>query len=157
MSRSLKPRAQITNVGKGVVLLAGVEEILPAGFKLVAKPDYCHLKDSCLDMKGKRLDPLKTEKVRLVLRAFDKGIFEMNPRIIYVDETGHQMISEPKPAAIDVLEVALPGRIATGHEGLDDLLFGGIPENCQVILTSPSCDEKDLLIRSFLESGMRDG
>ena len=148
---------QITNVGKGVVLLAEVEEILPAGFELVAKPDYCHLQDSRLEMIGKRLDPLKTEKVMLVLRAFDRGTFQMKPRIIYVDETGHQMISEPKPAAIDVLEVALPGRIVTGNDGLDDLLLGGIPENYSVILTSPSCDEKDLLIKRFLEFGMKNG
>jgi KaiC/GvpD/RAD55 family RecA-like ATPase len=67
------------------------------------------------------------------------------------------MVSEPKPAAIDVLEVALPGRIVTGNEGLDDLLLGGIPENYSVILTSPSCDEKDLLIKRFLESGMKNG
>jgi KaiC/GvpD/RAD55 family RecA-like ATPase len=148
---------QITNVGKGIVLLAKVEGILPDGFELVAKPDYCHLQDSCLEIDGKRLDPLKTEKVMLVLRASNKGTFEMKPRIIYVDETGHQMVSEPKPATIEVLEVALPGRIGTGNDVLDDLLLGGIPENYSVILTSPSCDEKDLLIKRFLESGMRDG
>jgi KaiC/GvpD/RAD55 family RecA-like ATPase len=148
---------QITNVGKGAVLLVEVEEVLPRGFELVVKPDYCHFQDTCLDMKGKRLDPLKTEKIRLVLRSFDKGTFKISPRIVYVDETGHRMVSETKPVAIDVFEVILPGRITVGYGDLDDLLFGGIPENYSVILTSPSCDEKDLLIKSFLESGIRDG
>jgi len=36
-------------------------------------------------------------------------------------------------------------------------LFGGIPENHAVILTSPSCDERDLLIRRFLEAGAEEG
>jgi KaiC/GvpD/RAD55 family RecA-like ATPase len=37
------------------------------------------------------------------------------------------------------------------------MLFGGIPENYAVILTSPSCDEKDLLIKRFLEPRVKEG
>jgi len=37
------------------------------------------------------------------------------------------------------------------------LLFGGIPESYAVILTSPSCDERDLLIKRFLETGAKGG
>ena len=148
---------QIVNVGKEPVLLAKVEEILPAGFQLVAKPDYCHSEDAYLDMNGKRLDPLKTEEIGLVLRPFEKGTFEMRPRIVCVDETGHQMLRGPEPVTIKVSEVVLPGRITTGYEDLDNLLFGGIPENYAVILTSPSCDERDMLIKRFLEAGAKEG
>ena len=148
---------QIANVGKEAALLAKVEELLPVGFELITKPDYCHLEDAYLDMKGKRLEPLKTEQIRLVLRSFDKGTFAMKPRIVYVDETCHQMFCEPEPVTINVSEVVLPGRITTGFGNLDNLLFGGIPENYAVILTSPSCDERDLLIKRFLEAGAREG
>ena len=148
---------QIANVGKEAALLAKVEEILPPGFEPVAKPDYCRFEDAYLDMKGKKLNPLKTEEVRLVLRSFDKGTFTIKPRIIYVDETGHQMSCEPEPVTINLSEVILPGRITTGYKDLDNLLFGGIPKNYAVILTSPSCDEKDLLIKRFLEAGAKDG
>ena len=148
---------QIVNVGKEAVLLAKVEEILPAGFQLVRKPDYCHFEDAYLDMKGKRLDPLKTEEISLVLRSSDKGMFEVTPRVVCVDETGHPLLRGLEPASINVLEVVLPGRITTGFDDLDNLLFGGIPENYAVILTSPSCDEKDLLIKRFLEAGVKKG
>lgn len=148
---------QIANVGKEAALLAKVERLLPAGFELVAKPDYCHFEDGYVDMKGKRLDPLETEEIRLVLRSFDKGTFAMKPRIVYVDETCHQMFCEPEPVTINVSEVVLPGRITTGFGNLDNLLFGGIPENYAVILTSLSCDERDLLIKRFLEAGAREG
>jgi len=148
---------QIANVGKEAVLLAKVEEILPAGFELVTKPTYCHFENMHLDMKGKRLDPLKTEEVTLVWRSFDRGTFEIKPRIIYVDETGHQMTSEPKPVTINVSEVTLPGRITTGYRDLDNLMFGGIPEGYAVMLTSPSCDERDLLIKRFLETERKEG
>jgi KaiC/GvpD/RAD55 family RecA-like ATPase/tetratricopeptide (TPR) repeat protein len=150
-------KMQIVNVGKEPVLLAKVEEILPAGFQLVAKPDYCHFEDAYLDMNGKRLDPLKTEEIGLVLRPFEKGTFEMRPRIVCVDETGHQMLRGPEPVTITVSEVVLPGRITIGYEDLDSLLFGGIPENYAVILTSPSCDERDMLIKRFLEAGAKEG
>ena len=64
---------------------------------------------------------------------------------------------EPERMAIEVPEVVPPTHITTGYEDLDNLLFGGIPENYAVVLTSPSCDEKDLLIERFLEAGAEDG
>jgi KaiC/GvpD/RAD55 family RecA-like ATPase len=124
---------------------------------LVAKPDYCRLEDAYLDMKGKRLEPLKTEEIKLALRSFEKGTFTVTPRIVCIDETGHQIFRGPNPVTINVSEVVLPGRISTGCKDLDNLLYGGIPENYAVVLTSPSCDERDLLIRRFLEAGVRNG
>jgi KaiC/GvpD/RAD55 family RecA-like ATPase len=51
----------------------------------------------------------------------------------------------------------LPGRIPVGHADLDKLLLGGIPQNYAVILTSPSCDERDLLVKKFLATGANEG
>ena len=45
--------------------------------------------------------------------------------------------------------------ISTGYADLDKLLCGGIPLNFAVALTSPSCNERDLLIRNFLETGAK--
>jgi len=47
--------------------------------------------------------------------------------------------------------------VSTGYADLDKLLYGGIPPNCAVALTSPSCDERDMLIKSFLEAGAKKG
>jgi KaiC/GvpD/RAD55 family RecA-like ATPase len=65
---------------------------------------------------------------------------------------GKEAHKRVEPVTIEVSKV-LPGRISTGYENLDSLLFGGIPENYAVVLTSPSCDERDLLIEKFLEKG----
>jgi len=62
-----------------------------------------------------------------------------------------------EPVTVRIPEVVLPGRITTGYKDLDNMLFGGIPENYAVILTSPSCDEKDLLIKRFLRAGAKKG
>ncbi len=62
-----------------------------------------------------------------------------------------------EPVTIEIPEIVLPGRVTTGYKDLDSMLFGGIPENYAVILASPSCDEKELLIKRFLEAGAKEG
>jgi KaiC/GvpD/RAD55 family RecA-like ATPase len=59
--------------------------------------------------------------------------------------------------SINVSETVLPFRVSTGYEDLDKVLFGGIPEDYAIILTSPSYDEKELLVKRFLEAGARKG
>jgi len=45
-----------------------------------------------------------------------------------------------------------PDRVSSGTAELDDLLLGGIPEKYSVILTAGSGDERELLIKRFLET-----
>jgi len=66
----------------------------------------------------------------------------------------HEAIPKPKPA--EVSESVL-GRIAMGYPKLDRLLGGGIPKNYACALTAPPCDERELIVRSFLETGARNG
>jgi tetratricopeptide (TPR) repeat protein len=58
-----------------------------------------------------------------------------------------QASSMPKPV----------GHVATGYADLDKLLYGGIPPNYAVALTAPSCDERDSLVKDFLETGAKNG
>ncbi len=148
---------KLVNEGKIPVLLSKIEDALPAGFELIAKPNYCRFEDTYLDMNAKKLNPLITEEIRLTVRSFDKGTFAIKPKIIYADATGRQMSCEPEPVTIKISEIVLPGRISTGYKDLDGLLLGGIPENYAVILTSPSYDKKDLLIKRFVEAGTKKG
>ncbi len=147
---------ELENVGKAPVLLARVEEIIPNGFELVAHSDNCELVSTHLDMHGKRLDSYATENLGLTLRAIRKGAFVLAPRILFVCETGRRMTFKPEPVSINVSKTILPGRISTGFEDLDNLLFGGIPQNYAVVLTSVSCDERELLIKRYLETGVRE-
>jgi TolB-like protein/KaiC/GvpD/RAD55 family RecA-like ATPase/tetratricopeptide (TPR) repeat protein len=47
--------------------------------------------------------------------------------------------------------------VPTGYVDLDKLLYGGLPPNLAVALTSPACNERDLLVKDFLETGARNG
>ena len=62
-----------------------------------------------------------------------------------------------EPMKIQVPKSVRSDRVSTGYRGLDDLLLGGIPKNYSVILASPSCDEKEMLVRRFLEVGAQNG
>jgi KaiC/GvpD/RAD55 family RecA-like ATPase len=148
---------QLANLGKTAALLTRVEDIIPEGFDIVGEPETFRVENGGLDLKGKRLGPLETEEFRFVLRSFVKGTFEIEPRIVYSGENGHEMSYELEPMTLNVSKAVLPGHVATGFDDLDDMLLGGIPQNCAVILTSPSFDERDLLVRKFLETGAKKG
>lgn len=54
-------------------------------------------------------------------------------------------------------EILPPKRITTGYKDLDNFLFGGLPEKYAVIITSPSNDEREILIENFLRAGANAG
>jgi len=74
-----------------------------------------------------------------------KDIEKVEARITFI-ETG-KVVSKPKPVE----------HVSTGYADLDKLMYGGIPATYAVVLTSPSCDERDLLVKSFLETGAKEG
>jgi tetratricopeptide (TPR) repeat protein len=100
---------ELVNAGKGPALLTKVTEIIPKGFELAEKPENCRVEDSYLNLKGKRLDPLKTEELKLVLRPTVQGTFSLKPTVLYLDETGKYKSHEPEPVVIIVKELGIKG------------------------------------------------
>jgi len=100
---------ELVNAGKGPALLIKTDYIIPEGFEIKQKPEIYRVEDSYLNMKGKRLDPLKTEEVKLVLKALNKGTFTLKPKILYLDETGKYRSHEPEPTTIKVKELGISG------------------------------------------------
>jgi KaiC/GvpD/RAD55 family RecA-like ATPase len=150
-------KLQIANVGKEAVQVTKVENILPEGFHPVNKPTDYSFENKDLITKGKPLDPLQIYEIQIALTTSRKGAFEISPKITCIDESGHHIFSAPNPVAINVSSVLLPGRITTGYEDLDELLLGGIPEKYAVVLTSPSCDERELLLKKLLQHAAESG
>jgi hypothetical protein len=100
---------ELVNVGKSPALLIKVTEVIPKGFDLAQKPESYRVEDSYLNMKGKRLDPLKTEDVKLVLKPKVQGVFPLKPKILYLDENGKYKTHEPEPVTITVKELGIKG------------------------------------------------
>ncbi len=102
---------ELINAGKAPALLIKVEELVPQDFEVKEVPEIYRVEDRFLNMKGRRLAPLKTEEIRLVLRPATKGNFTLKPRIMYLDETGKYKAHEPEPATITVKELGIKGWI----------------------------------------------
>ena len=66
---------------------------------------------------------------------------------------GGPQVEQLKPAkAVSV--AATKDNFSTGYLELDRLLGGGIPYGYAVLLVSPPCDERDLLLRKIIESSL---
>ncbi len=144
----------IVNIGKQEVLISKIIEVIPQGFELVKKPDFCQIVDSSIDFKNKHLDPMVTEDIQLILKSEIVGSFEINPKIFYVNENGNQLLHQTESFKIEISELSVLNRITTGYKDLDRLLFGGIPETYPVLLTAPFCDERDMIIKRFIKAGI---
>ncbi len=150
---------ELVNAGKGHALLTKIKGVIPESFELIEKPEHTQMEDGSLNLNGKKLDPLETEEVRLVLRPKAQGTFTLEPVVFYLDEDGKYRAHETDPIRLRVREsVPEPSEsrsdlVDTGFKQLDQLLYGGIAANSAVILTSALADERTSLISSFLETG----
>jgi len=109
VGENLDLEIELVNAGKGHALLIKLAEVIPKGFELKEKPEIYRVEDNYLNMKGKRLDPLKTEEVRLILKPKVQGTFPLKPKILYIDENGKYKSHEPEPITITVKELGISG------------------------------------------------
>jgi len=69
-----------------------------------------------LNLRGRRLDPLRTESIRLVLRPRAQGTFIVKPRIMYLDDESRYRYHEPEACEIRVKELGLSGWLRGPHK-----------------------------------------
>jgi KaiC/GvpD/RAD55 family RecA-like ATPase/tetratricopeptide (TPR) repeat protein len=170
VGEELNVRLDLVNVAKNPALLVRVEGLIPPGFKVSARPSYYAMQNGSLEMNERKLNPFEVEPAKLNLQASKAGVYTLTPQVVYIDDLGKTKTCKPKPVTITVRPTLhakigqetisvpiLPGRVATGFADLDVLLYGGIPKNYAVTLSSPSIDERSLIVKQFLETGARTG
>jgi hypothetical protein len=111
IGESLNLEIELVNAGKGSALLIKIADIVPRDFEVQQIPEHYRAEDSYLNMKGKRLDPLKTEEVKVILKPKAQGEFQLKPKILYIDENGKYKSHQPEPVTIMVKELGLKGWI----------------------------------------------
>jgi uncharacterized repeat protein (TIGR01451 family) len=109
IGETLDLEIELVNAGKGPALLIKVTELIPKGFELTEKPEKFRVEDSFINLKGKRLDPLRTEEVRLGLKSKVQGVFLLKPTILYLDENGKYKSHQPESVNITVKELGIKG------------------------------------------------
>jgi KaiC/GvpD/RAD55 family RecA-like ATPase/tetratricopeptide (TPR) repeat protein len=155
-------RFDLVNVGRMPGELAKIGGAFPPEFNVAVLPTFCSLRDGSLMMEEKSVGPFQVETVKLKAKATKAGSYSLTPEVTYVDDVDKTKAFKANPITITAQPAkppyeALPGRITTGDAELDMLLLGGIPEKYAVVLAAPSCDERQLLIKRFLEAGAKAG
>lgn len=94
----------------------------------------------------------------LILSVIDENDILNN--VIFEVSNPMALIMKLKPKKLDSDSNTLSlenKKISTGFNDLDNLLLGGLQPNYSVLLTSPSCDEHDLIIQNFLTNILLNG
>jgi tetratricopeptide (TPR) repeat protein len=108
VGESLELEIEVRNTRKeGTILLTRIIEVIPKGFAVAKKRESYRVEGDCLNLKEKRLEPSKTEEVKLVLTPEVQGTFRMKPKILYLDEKGKEKTCEPEPISITVKELGI--------------------------------------------------
>ena len=155
-------RLDLVNVSRKSGVLLSVKSLVHPELAVTSLPANYRLENGSLETKNRSIGPFQVETLKLKIKASKPGTFTLNPQVSYIDELGETKVCKSNPIIITVQHEhpkyeVLPGRVPTGLEELDALLFGGIPQNYAVALTSPSTDERELLVKRFLEAGASAG
>ena len=100
---------ELANVGKTSATLIKLENIAPIGLEINKQTSPNRYEDNYLDLKGKRLDYMKSHEVKVSLKARQKGTFELRPRILFVDEQGNYKSYQFEPTTVTVRELGMAG------------------------------------------------
>ncbi len=95
------------NVGKTAATLVKLENIVPEGLAAVALKGQPSLQGSSLDLRGKRLEYLKTCEAKISVHGSRIGTFDLSPRVVFVDEKGNYHSYEFRPSVLTVRERGL--------------------------------------------------
>ncbi len=111
---SVRLDLEFANVGKAPALLVRIEHLVPEGsfeFDAEKNPHRFQVSDEhvSIDLKGRRLEYLKSHEMSLFLLPKKKGTYEIRPRIVFVDELGKYKHFEFAPVTLDVKELGLMG------------------------------------------------
>ncbi len=102
IGEELEVRLDLVNVAKNFGLLVRADNLVSPSFKVTALPSQYSIENGSIDMKGKRLEPLKVESIKLSLQATEAGVIELSPQVVYVDEVGKFGTCRPEPVTITV-------------------------------------------------------
>jgi len=95
-------RLDLVNVAQNFGLLVRVDDLVSPSFEATVLPSQYRIENGSLDMRGKRLEPLKVESIKLSLRANEIGVVNLSPKVIFVDDVGKFKTSTPKPVTVTV-------------------------------------------------------
>jgi hypothetical protein len=109
VGEELELEFEITNAGRATAELTKLDGVVPEGFEVLKKPERCRLEDSSLIVKGRKVPPVDTANLTVIIKATEKGSFRLKPVVIYTDETGTSRSSATEELPLTVRELGISG------------------------------------------------
>ncbi len=100
---------EFANVGKTAATLMKLENVFTEGLELDTPRAQLRVEGNFVDLKGKRLEYLRTHDLKIPLKARRKGSYKLRPRIMFVDERGNYKSYDFDPVALNVRELGISG------------------------------------------------
>lgn len=100
---------EMINASKNPTFLVKITGIVTEGLELTKAPIPYSPKKTHQDMKGRRLDPFKTEELNLTYLSLKKGTYTLQPRIRYLEASGKQNLHKSEQITIKVRELGISG------------------------------------------------
>ena len=95
-------RFDLVNVAKNSGVLIHIENIIPEDFKVITiQPNYI-IQNGFIALSKKTIEPFTDEVIALAVQATKTGTFNLNPKLIYVDDLGETKICKIDPVTISV-------------------------------------------------------
>jgi len=79
---------ELANVGRTAATLIKLENLAPEGMRLDRENIPQRVEDNYIDLRGKRLEYLKTHELKVPMKTVSKGTFQIRPRVLFIDEKG---------------------------------------------------------------------
>jgi tetratricopeptide (TPR) repeat protein len=94
---------EVANVGKTPATLLKLQDPVPQGFEYDTEKNMFPMEDGFIDLRGRRLEHLKTFQVKLAMRSDGEGEFVVRPRLFYSDDGGNYRSFQLQPTTLTVL------------------------------------------------------
>ena len=109
MGSELVVELEVANVGKAVARLVKLENVGVEGVQLDGRKMPRQVKDGFIDMKGEKLEYMGTHEIKIPMKAVRAGVFQLRPRIMFVDARGAYRSYEFDPVSVTVRELGISG------------------------------------------------
>jgi tetratricopeptide (TPR) repeat protein len=95
-------RLDLVNVAKNTGVLLRVEGFLPKDFIITATRPTCNVQNGSIELEKKKIEPFTDEAITFSVRAKQAGVFNLEARLIYMDDMAETEICKMNPIIITV-------------------------------------------------------
>ncbi len=100
---------ELVNAGNAPARLVKIENLLSPSLVCREAPQSYAVEGYTINMKGRVINPMRTEEIKLVVAPLQRGELQLTPRILYLDEAGRYRHHEPEPIPIVAHEIGITG------------------------------------------------